>query len=53
MTDCGDRSSWRLPPELHDEIERLLIAADWRRINELFRSGRLKDTKRGCGSSEN
>ena len=30
--------------ELHDEVERLLIAAE--RINELFRSGKLKDEAR-------
>jgi monovalent cation/hydrogen antiporter len=32
--------------ELHDEIERLLIAAERTRINDLFRSGKLKDETR-------
>ena len=32
--------------ELHDEIELLLIAAERTRINELFRSGKLKDEAR-------
>jgi monovalent cation/hydrogen antiporter len=32
--------------ELHDEIERELIAAERDRINELFRSGKLKDEAR-------
>ena len=32
--------------ELHDEVERLLIAAERTRINELFRSGKLKDEAR-------
>ena len=30
----------------HDEIERLLIDAERQRINELFRSGKLKDEAR-------
>ena len=32
--------------ELHDEIERLLIAAERKRINDLYRSGKLKDEAR-------
>jgi monovalent cation/hydrogen antiporter len=32
--------------ELHDEIELLLIAAERQQINQLFRSGRLKDEGR-------
>ena len=32
--------------ELHDEVEHLLIAAERTRINELFRSGKLKDEAR-------
>jgi Na+/H+ antiporter len=32
--------------ELHDEIERLLIAAERTRINDLYRSGKLKDEAR-------
>ena len=32
--------------ELHDEVERHLIAAERTRINELFRSGKLKDEAR-------
>ena len=32
--------------ELHDEIERLLIAAERTRINDLYRSGKLKDGAR-------
>ncbi len=32
--------------ELHDEIELLLIATERARINELFRSGKLKDEAR-------
>ena len=32
--------------ENHDEVERLLIAAERTRINELFRSGKLKDEAR-------
>lgn len=32
--------------EVHDEIERLLIAAEREHINELFRSGKLKDEAR-------
>ena len=32
--------------ELHDEVERLLIAAERTRINDLFRSGKLKDESR-------
>ena len=32
--------------EVHDEIERLLIAAERTRINDLFRSGKLKDEAR-------
>jgi monovalent cation/hydrogen antiporter len=32
--------------ELHDDVERHLIAAERTRINELFRSGKLKDEAR-------
>ncbi|MGH6813866.1 MAG: Na+/H+ antiporter, partial [Methylocella sp.] len=32
--------------ELHDEIELLLIAAERQHINELYRSGMLKDEAR-------
>ena len=32
--------------EIHDEVERLLIAAERTRINDLFRSGKLKDEAR-------
>jgi Na+/H+ antiporter len=32
--------------ELHDDVERLLIAAERAQINELFRNGRLKDEAR-------
>ena len=32
--------------ELHDEVERLLIAAERTRINDLFRSGKLQDESR-------
>jgi monovalent cation/hydrogen antiporter len=32
--------------DLHDEVERLLIAAERTRINDLFRSGKLKDEAR-------
>jgi CPA1 family monovalent cation:H+ antiporter len=32
--------------ELHDEVERLLIAAERTRINDLFRSGKLQDEAR-------
>jgi hypothetical protein len=32
--------------ERHDEIERLLIAAERTRINDLYRSGKLKDEAR-------
>ncbi len=41
----GDDRHRRLG-ELHDEIERLLIAAERDQINELFRSGKLKDEAR-------
>jgi monovalent cation/hydrogen antiporter len=33
-------------PELHDEIELLLIVAERERINELFRSNKLNDATR-------
>jgi monovalent cation/hydrogen antiporter len=46
----GDQSDGddaiRKHDELHDEVERLLIAAERQRINDLFRSGRLKDEAR-------
>ena len=32
--------------ELHDEVEGLLISAERTRINELFRSGKLRDEAR-------
>ena len=32
--------------ELRDEIERLLLAAERQKINELFRGGKLKDEAR-------
>jgi monovalent cation/hydrogen antiporter len=41
----GDDGHRKLP-ELHDEIERLLIAAERQKINQLFRSGKLKDEGR-------
>lgn len=41
----GDNSKTR-HGESHDEVERLLIAAERTRINELFRSGKLKDEAR-------
>ena len=33
-------------PQLHDEIELLLIGAERQRINQLFRAGKLKDESR-------
>ena len=33
--------------ELRDEIELLLLAAERQQINELYRSGKLKDDARG------
>jgi len=41
--DDGDHKSHG---DLHDEVERLLIAAERTRINDLFRSGKLKDETR-------
>jgi len=41
----GDGDHIRLA-KAHDEIERLLIDAERQRINELFRSGKLKDEAR-------
>lgn len=41
----GDDDNRKLT-EVHDEIERLLIAAEREHINELFRSGKLKDEAR-------
>jgi CPA1 family monovalent cation:H+ antiporter len=38
--------SHRTHIELRDEIERLLLAAERQKINELYRSGRLKDETR-------
>ena len=32
--------------ELHDEFESLLLAAERQKINDLFRSGKLKDEAR-------
>ena len=43
-SDRGD--GHQLPPELPDEIELLLIAAERDRINELHRRGTLKDEAR-------
>jgi Na+/H+ antiporter len=43
-SDGDDRH--RKLTELHDEIERELIAAERAHINELFRSGKLKDEAR-------
>ena len=43
-SDGDDRS--RKLTELHDEIERVLIAAERDQINDLFRSGKLKDEAR-------
>jgi hypothetical protein len=31
---------------LHDEVERLLIATERQRVNELFRDGKLNDEAR-------
>jgi monovalent cation/hydrogen antiporter len=43
----GDREeSSRKLTELHDEIESLLIAAERRRVNELYRVGKLVDEAR-------
>jgi CPA1 family monovalent cation:H+ antiporter len=42
---AGDRAVTK-HGELHDEVERLLIAAERTRINELFRSGKLQDEAR-------
>jgi CPA1 family monovalent cation:H+ antiporter len=41
----GDDGHRKLP-ELYDEIERLLIGAERQQINQLFRSGKLKDEGR-------
>jgi Na+/H+ antiporter len=41
-----DDNSHNSHSELHDEVERLLIAAERTRINDLFRSGKLKDEAR-------
>ena len=41
----GDNSKTR-HGESHDEVERLLIAAERTRINELYRNGKLKDEAR-------
>jgi monovalent cation/hydrogen antiporter len=43
--NTGDGTSGK-HGELHDEIERLLIAAERTRINDLYRSGKLKDEAR-------
>jgi Na+/H+ antiporter len=42
---AGDRAVTK-HGELHDEVERLLIAAERTRINDLFRSGKLQDEAR-------
>ena len=44
--DGDDSNSDRRHSELHDEIERLLIDAEREHINELFRTGKLKDEAR-------
>jgi len=44
-TNDGDESHRRLS-ELHDEIELQLIAAERQKINDLYRSGKLKDEAR-------
>jgi CPA1 family monovalent cation:H+ antiporter len=41
----GD-SSGKKHGQLHDEVERLLIAAERERINDLFRDGKLNDEAR-------
>jgi hypothetical protein len=46
VDDQGDDDVTRKHVELHDEVERLLIAAERTRINELFRNGKLKDEAR-------
>ena len=43
--DNGDEAI-RKTGELHDELERMLIAVERTRINELYRSGDLKDEAR-------
>ena len=43
--NTGDGTSGK-HGELHNEIERLLIAAERKRINDLYRSGKLKDEAR-------
>jgi Na+/H+ antiporter len=44
--DQGDDDVTRKHGELHDEVERALIVAERTRINDLFRSGKLKDEAR-------
>jgi CPA1 family monovalent cation:H+ antiporter len=44
--DDGSDDDVKNHSELHDEVERLLIAAERTRINDLFRSGKLKDEAR-------
>jgi monovalent cation/hydrogen antiporter len=48
LKHIGDRSDGAHKEliELHDEIEYLLIAAERRRINDLYRQGKLKDEAR-------
>jgi monovalent cation/hydrogen antiporter len=50
LTHIGDQSDGDdaigKHDELHGEVERLLIAAERQRINDLFRSGKLKDEAR-------
>jgi CPA1 family monovalent cation:H+ antiporter len=43
--NTGDGTSGK-HGELHDEIERLMIATERKRINDLYRSGKLKDEAR-------
>jgi CPA1 family monovalent cation:H+ antiporter len=42
----GDGDDAKTHGELHDDVERSLIAAERAQINELFRNGRLKDEAR-------
>jgi CPA1 family monovalent cation:H+ antiporter len=46
VDDQGDDDVTRKHGELHDEVERALIVAERTRINDLFRSGKLKDEAR-------
>jgi Na+/H+ antiporter len=46
VDDQGDDDVTTKHGELHDEVERALIVAERTRINDLFRSGKLKDEAR-------